>query len=446
MKKKNIFILSCLSIFMLGACKGNSAKPTSSDAPTSMTPTHTHTFSDAWSSDDQYHWHASTCGHDVVKDKAEHTMNENGFCSVCNRYLGATFAYENQLGYYDFIHQQMDMTENQKYYCRIGGGHSGHKIYFEDGDPSGIIFDHITGYVFINNEKIVVNLSYETPSNLVGDDGYLYILLDAAGLSGWQLNDVWFRICEEHIEGDLVPAKLDYLGICPICGEFRFPNNTKNHDVHFSSPGIYVGKNKYTYYRIPITEDSEYGLSTEFNDVIGTEGKAEAFIVHNNAPVLLQTGRDYEKHLLHVEESDDKYLYLVFSYVGSPNYVYLEDTVVTKLTHGCDSAGWFYGKSRSDFTGTFDLEDEDYKINGKYVVGIDIAAPEDYGYKFVFDGLNDGDLATLKVYQANGAAVNEILPDSSGYYIGVSAEDLILEFTSAKPGSQIDVEVIEHTF
>ncbi|MCQ2795959.1 MAG: hypothetical protein MJ213_01430 [Bacilli bacterium] len=38
---------------------------------------HTHTFSDEWSSDDTYHWHAATCEHtDVVKDKAEHTWGD----------------------------------------------------------------------------------------------------------------------------------------------------------------------------------------------------------------------------------------------------------------------------------------------------------------------------------------------------------------------------------
>ena len=41
-----------------------------------------HSFSKAWTIDDDYHWHVSTCGHDVVSDKTEHTF-ENGFCTVC---------------------------------------------------------------------------------------------------------------------------------------------------------------------------------------------------------------------------------------------------------------------------------------------------------------------------------------------------------------------------
>ncbi|MGM9900139.1 MAG: hypothetical protein ACI32E_06155, partial [Bacilli bacterium] len=38
---------------------------------------HTHTFSDVLSYDSNYHYYASTCGHDVVNGKAEHTM-DNG--------------------------------------------------------------------------------------------------------------------------------------------------------------------------------------------------------------------------------------------------------------------------------------------------------------------------------------------------------------------------------
>lgn len=36
---------------------------------------HSHNYADAWSHDATHHWHASTCGHDVVSGKAEHTWN-----------------------------------------------------------------------------------------------------------------------------------------------------------------------------------------------------------------------------------------------------------------------------------------------------------------------------------------------------------------------------------
>ena len=36
---------------------------------------HTHTYETGWTSDDNYHWHKSTCGHDVISGKAEHNWN-----------------------------------------------------------------------------------------------------------------------------------------------------------------------------------------------------------------------------------------------------------------------------------------------------------------------------------------------------------------------------------
>ncbi len=45
---------------------------------------HTHKFDIAtWSYDKTKHWHASTCGHDVKSDEAEHDWNENFVCNVC---------------------------------------------------------------------------------------------------------------------------------------------------------------------------------------------------------------------------------------------------------------------------------------------------------------------------------------------------------------------------
>lgn len=54
---------------------------------------HTHTFSSDWSKDADYHWHAATCGHDVVDSKTAHswctgvtdstTGNVTYTCSVC---------------------------------------------------------------------------------------------------------------------------------------------------------------------------------------------------------------------------------------------------------------------------------------------------------------------------------------------------------------------------
>ena len=43
---------------------------------TETIPATGHSFSTEWSKDAEYHWHASTCGHDVISDKTSHTWKE----------------------------------------------------------------------------------------------------------------------------------------------------------------------------------------------------------------------------------------------------------------------------------------------------------------------------------------------------------------------------------
>ena len=56
---------------------------TSSGGGSSSGSSHSHSYADAWSYDDTYHWHAATCGHNVVSGKAEHTYGEDHKCTVC---------------------------------------------------------------------------------------------------------------------------------------------------------------------------------------------------------------------------------------------------------------------------------------------------------------------------------------------------------------------------
>ena len=49
-----------------------------------------HTYSDEWSYDDTYHWHAAICcDTGAVSDKAVHAV-EGGVCTVCNAFVGTT--------------------------------------------------------------------------------------------------------------------------------------------------------------------------------------------------------------------------------------------------------------------------------------------------------------------------------------------------------------------
>lgn len=87
MKKKSLFTFTSLvSILFMGivSCGGSTSK-------------HVHTFSSEWTYDETNHWHAATCGHNVVSEEAAHnfssrviepTYEERGYtlheCTVCD--------------------------------------------------------------------------------------------------------------------------------------------------------------------------------------------------------------------------------------------------------------------------------------------------------------------------------------------------------------------------
>ena len=62
---------------------GGSSSTTGSSSGGGGGSSHSHSYADAWSYDDTYHWHAATCGHNVVSGKAEHTYGEDHKCTVC---------------------------------------------------------------------------------------------------------------------------------------------------------------------------------------------------------------------------------------------------------------------------------------------------------------------------------------------------------------------------
>ena len=60
---------------------------------TAKVPAMGHSYSDEWSSDENEHWHASTCGHEEqTKDTDSHTF-EDFACTVCGYYNGPALAF-----------------------------------------------------------------------------------------------------------------------------------------------------------------------------------------------------------------------------------------------------------------------------------------------------------------------------------------------------------------
>ncbi len=106
--KKTLFSLIACAAFLCGCSDGGktpSGKESGGEGNDGVT--HAHAFSSEWSKDDTYHWHAATCGHDLVKDKSSHTYGsyvvdkapteyETGsrhrICTVCDYRLDESVA------------------------------------------------------------------------------------------------------------------------------------------------------------------------------------------------------------------------------------------------------------------------------------------------------------------------------------------------------------------
>ena len=107
MKKKVFHVLlaltvSCVAASGFAACggsnppSGNNSSNSDNNNQGGEAVTHVHTYSEEWSSDATYHWHAATCEHTgEVSDKDKHDF-EGGECTVCHR-AESTFGLEYEL-------------------------------------------------------------------------------------------------------------------------------------------------------------------------------------------------------------------------------------------------------------------------------------------------------------------------------------------------------------
>ena len=98
-----ILICLVLALCVLVACNKGDGEPSVDPSDSTGTDTggeHQHTFAKEWSSNDEYHWHAATCGHDTERDDvATHTFQQIDYtaptctepgsvtkqCSVCHK-------------------------------------------------------------------------------------------------------------------------------------------------------------------------------------------------------------------------------------------------------------------------------------------------------------------------------------------------------------------------
>ena len=103
MKRKILAVICLIMVFSMIFVSCSPKQPVNDDSAATGTNDNggsqngecTHTFSDAWSSDANNHWHRATCEHGEIKDGlAAHTdADENGKCDVCDYEIGHEHTY-----------------------------------------------------------------------------------------------------------------------------------------------------------------------------------------------------------------------------------------------------------------------------------------------------------------------------------------------------------------
>ena len=112
-------------------------------AACNMDAPHEHTFSEDWTTDETYHWHAATCEHTDLKSNVEsHNFNENNVCIVCGYTKPHTHVFDQKVITNTYLKSEATCTNKATYYFSCLCGEKGTE-YFEHGDLLKHVYHHI---------------------------------------------------------------------------------------------------------------------------------------------------------------------------------------------------------------------------------------------------------------------------------------------------------------
>ena len=209
--------------------------------------TTTHAPVEAWSYDETHHWHACTrTGCSLKFDYEEHGgIDEHGFCTDCDGYLGTILTAGNEVTNINSINGKLYLkvtaAAGQIYEIRLTGGPSvsnpeNYLLYYKDGENNYIQvasnprYSSPYDYMYINNES--------------APERDYYVEINYNGT----MDSMLLSLHTEHLHID----DGDY-GFTCNCGYFN--GQTVAVDA---STSLYTGETKTINYRVPIVDDHSY--------------------------------------------------------------------------------------------------------------------------------------------------------------------------------------------
>lgn len=281
-KSRLLFLLSFLSISLSG-CGASNPFNVNDDL------NHEHTFSTEWTSNASFHWHAATCGHDEIRDYAQHvfgdwhvekapTEEEAGvkyqLCTICNYkhsepmdILGHVHDWDTPT--YEWSDNYVSCTA--KRVCKKDGTHVEEETKEAEISKDnytltlstsfeGLAFESQNHQITVDEEENLAKLSFS-----LNDDGVSYSVsaanTDIAGyviipsthndLPVTTIGEEAFKSCESLVYL-YVPSGVTYIGDhafkdCTLLTFISLPNSL----THFSDNALYncysLRKKQYSY-------------------------------------------------------------------------------------------------------------------------------------------------------------------------------------------------------
>ena len=129
-----------------------------------ITPAKGHTYSEKWTYNESEHWHSATCGHNVEKDRATHTFDENKKCTVCDYITVKPLGLELQSSVFDID------KSNKTGYLKVANTVTDYDFSDKFTVADGARFDVCT-------DKQCNNKIASKKTDIVAGDNIFYILV-----------------------------------------------------------------------------------------------------------------------------------------------------------------------------------------------------------------------------------------------------------------------------
>lgn len=123
-----------------------------------------HTYSEKWTYNESEHWHSATCGHNVEKDRATHTFDENKKCTVCDYITVKPLGLELQSSVFDID------KSNKTGYLKVANTVTDYDFSDKFTVADGARFDVCT-------DKQCNNKIASKKTDIVAGDNIFYILV-----------------------------------------------------------------------------------------------------------------------------------------------------------------------------------------------------------------------------------------------------------------------------